>query len=179
MRPRLIACCHCMLSDHARCLFCCCQFGCKSKTLGGQRFLVKSEDNVHVLATDDNIKLLAESEELYMDGTFKSSPRLFHQVYTIHVFKHGKQFPLVYCLLPGKSQIIYAKLFAILSDAMDDLMVQPQFQRVTSDFELAIFCLSWCMFGFFSRNLVFPFSGWYGHSHPKFSSLCPQLISLN
>ena len=24
-----------------------------------------------------------------------------------------------------------------------------------------------------------PSLGWYGHSHPKFSSLCPQLISLN
>ena len=121
-----------------------------SKTLGGQRFLVKSEDNVHVLATNDNIKLLAESEELYMDGTFKSSPRLFHQVYTIHVFKHGKQFPLVYCLLPGKSQIIYAKLFAILSDAMDNLMLQPQFQRVTSDFELAMIQAVKAQFSFVS-----------------------------
>lgn len=109
-----------------------------SKTLGGDCFLVKSEDNVHVLATDDNIKLLAEAEELYMDGTFKSSPRLFHQVYTIHVFKHGKQFLVVYCLLPGKSRDVYAKVFTILSDAMDDLLLQPQFTRVTSDFELAM-----------------------------------------
>ena len=38
-----------------------------------------------LLPTDDNLKLLAEAEDLYMDGTgtFKSSPRLFHQAYSL------------------------------------------------------------------------------------------------
>ena len=109
-----------------------------ARTLGGHTFLVQSEDNIHVLATDQNLEILAEADEWYMDGTFKVSPRLFHQVYTIHAFKYGQQFPLVYCLLPGKSEEVYAKLFSIIAEAMGNLQLQPQLARATADFEIAM-----------------------------------------
>ena len=79
--------------------------------------------------------LLAQSEELYIDGTFKIAPRLFHQVLTVHCFKHGKQFPLVYCLLPGKSRSVYDKCFLIVGDKVNNL---PVVQRITTNFELAL-----------------------------------------
>ena len=44
----------------------------------------------------------------------------------------------------------FAKLFDILSDAMDDLMLQPQFQRVTSDFELGMIQAVKAQFSFVS-----------------------------
>ncbi len=49
----------------------------------------------HIFATEGNLQLLhvAQSEELYVDGTFHIAPRLFYQVFTIHVLKHGRQFP--------------------------------------------------------------------------------------
>lgn len=40
-----------------------------------------------IFATDANISFLQECEEWYLDGTFRISPPLFSQVYTIH----GKQ----------------------------------------------------------------------------------------
>ncbi len=49
-----------------------------------------------------SLQLLAQSGELYVDGTFQIAPRLFYQMFTIHTFKRGQQFPLVYCLLPPK-----------------------------------------------------------------------------
>ena len=85
-------------------------------SLTKEQFLVQSEDNIHVFATEKNLYLLAQSEELYIDGTFKIAPRLFYQVLTVHCFKHGKQFPLVYCLLPGKSRSVYDKCFSIIGD---------------------------------------------------------------
>ena len=109
-----------------------------ARTLGGSPFLVQSVDNIHVLATDQNLELLADAEEWYMDGTFKIVPRLFHQVYTIHVFKHGQQFPLVYCLLSGKTQEVYEKVFSILTEEMDNLHAQPCIVRATADFEITL-----------------------------------------
>ena len=109
-----------------------------ARTLGGHPFLVQSIDNIHVLATDQNLEILSEVDEWYMDGTFKVSPRLFHQVYTIHAFKHDQQFPLAYCLLPGKSEEVYSKVFSIIAEAMDNLQLQPQLARVTADFELVV-----------------------------------------
>ena len=49
------------------------------------------------------------AEDLYMDGTFKITPWLFHQVCTVHAFKHGWQFPLLYCFLPGQTRQVYSQ----------------------------------------------------------------------
>ena len=54
-----------------------------------------------------NLELLGCSDDLYADGTFNICPRMFYQILTIHAFKYGKQFPLAYFLLPGKSREVY------------------------------------------------------------------------
>ena len=73
------------------------------KTLSGEQFLLRQEDDIHVFATTESLHLLAIAEAIYVDGTFKICPRLFYQVFTINAFVHGQQFPLMYGLLPGKS----------------------------------------------------------------------------
>ena len=50
-------------------------------------------------STNENLRLLATAETIYVDGTFKICPRLFYQVFTINAFVHGHQFLLVYGLL--------------------------------------------------------------------------------
>lgn len=37
-----------------------------------------------IFGTRENLKFMAQCSEIYMDGTFKITPRLFHQLYTIH-----------------------------------------------------------------------------------------------
>ena len=61
----------------------------------------QGEDRVIMFATDANIKLLCKAQTIYVDGTFQTCPSLFYQVFTIHAFKNGRQFPLVYALLPN------------------------------------------------------------------------------
>ena len=70
-----------------------------------------------------------------MDGTFKVSPRLFYQVFTVHAFKHGKQFLFAYCLLPNKTKETYVKCLSI---GMNDLHLHANFERVTTDFEICM-----------------------------------------
>ncbi len=74
-----------------------------AKTLRDEQFLLRSRDDVYLFSTQANLELLGSSHTLYTDGTFNICPCLFYQILTIHAFKHGKQFPFAYFLLPGKS----------------------------------------------------------------------------
>ena len=70
----------------------------------GEQFLLGSRNDVHFLSTRANLELLGCSDVLYANGTFNI---MFYQILTIHAFKHGKQFPLAYFLLLGKSCEVY------------------------------------------------------------------------
>ena len=75
-----------------------------------------------------------------MDGTFKTVPTVFRQLYTIHAPVGGENsriLPLVYSLITSKSEEIYRSLFEELVDfaAENDLTLQPSI--ILTDFELA------------------------------------------
>ena len=82
-----------------------------TRTHSGAQFLFaeqgNEEDKIIIFKTADNIRYLSNADRIYMDGTFQTCPNLFYQIFTCHAFKHGKQFPYMYCLLPGKSRNIY------------------------------------------------------------------------
>ena len=64
-----------------------------------------------IFSTYLNMEYLCNSmSELFIDGTFKCCPRYFYQLYTIHGCKNGNYVPLLYCLLPLKSEACYAKM---------------------------------------------------------------------
>ena len=73
----------------------------------GEQFLLGSRNDVHFFSTRANLELLGWLDVLYADGTFNICPCMFYQILTIHAFKYGKQFPLAYFLLPGKSREVY------------------------------------------------------------------------
>lgn len=70
-----------------------------TETIKGDEFLLydsgANEQRILIFATKKNLELLAESEEWYADGTFKSVPLLFGKLYTIHGFKKKTSIPLV------------------------------------------------------------------------------------
>ena len=70
------------------------------KALTGLQFLLRQEFQFMYFSTNENLRLLATAETIYVDGTFEICPRLFYQVFTINAFVRGQQFPLVYGLLP-------------------------------------------------------------------------------
>ena len=61
----------------------------------------QGEDRLIMFATEVNIKLLGEAQTIYVNDTFQTCPSLFYQFFTVHAFKNGRQFPLVYTLLPN------------------------------------------------------------------------------
>ena len=102
-------------------------------THSGDTFLYfdsgKSDSRVLVFATLPALDLLSQSEICHCDGTFSVAPDLFYQVYTIHGVIENAVIPLVYALLPNKTQDTYEKLFGCLE----------QFgKKVVIDFEAAV-----------------------------------------
>jgi len=68
-----------------------------------------SPDRVLLFSTKKNLETLGDVQHWYSDGTFKSSPSIFTQVFTVHGVKQGATLPLVYGLLPNKTQQSYER----------------------------------------------------------------------
>lgn len=64
---------------------------------GSQRMLV--------FGVTSKLNLLVESHDWFMDGTFKTAPLLFEQLYTIHALTTIGTIPCVYALLTNKQHI--------------------------------------------------------------------------
>ena len=87
-------------------------------THSGDTFLYfdsgKSDSRVLVFPTLPALDLLSQSEICHCDETFSVAPDVFYQVYTIHGVIENAVIPLVYALLPNKTQDTYEKLFWLL-----------------------------------------------------------------
>jgi hypothetical protein len=66
---------------------------------------LKSGDVVYICTTKSyNMECLRNGmSEFFIDGIFKCCPRYFYQLYNIHGCENGNYVPLLYCLLPSKS----------------------------------------------------------------------------
>jgi hypothetical protein len=113
-------------------------------TLDGDTFLIRDsevgDDRILLFATQANIRRLSQAPFWVMDGTFKTVPTVFRQLYTIHAPVGGENsriLPLVYSLMTSKSGEIYKCLFEELVDfaADNDIILQPSI--ILTDFELA------------------------------------------
>jgi len=94
------------------------------KTLSGSDFLVRdsivSDERVLMFTTSINVNYLAQSPFWICDGTFKTVPTVFRQLYTIHGRIGGDEnsriMLLVYTLMSSKSEDCYKTLFQDLLD---------------------------------------------------------------
>lgn len=91
-------------------------------------------NRILVFTTTTLLGLLSDSPAWCMDGTFNIAPPLFHQLYSIHGTSRGITIPMVFALLPSKTQECYERLFNILKDLQPDL--HPR--SIMTDFELAV-----------------------------------------
>jgi hypothetical protein len=103
----------------------------------GENFLLyQAPHNIFIIfATENNLRRLSHATHWYMDGTFDSSPRLYQQLFTIHVFVGEKQFPMIYVLITNKTRAGYNDLFRRLKDAAAALHIHLNPTVITCDFE--------------------------------------------
>ena len=79
--------------------------------------------------------LCNDVEELFIDGTFKCCARHFYQLYTIHGGKKGNYVPLVFALLPCKSEMCYQKMWKFITDYCTERNVVLSPRIIHIDFE--------------------------------------------
>lgn len=90
-------------------------------------------DRIMVFSTHENLRFLGTCEIWMVDGTFKSSPTLFDQIFIIHGYRNKTSFPLVFCLTPNRTTSTYIKIFQELKALNASL--SPKL--IMSDFEKA------------------------------------------
>jgi hypothetical protein len=102
-----------------------------------QFLLVDKEKIIVIFSCKTNLHFLSFVDVLYVDGTFKSTPKFFHQPFTIHGLSNCHYKPLLYFLLANKRQISYEDVFrhTVLESAKLGLNVCPTV--VYADFETA------------------------------------------
>ena len=64
-------------------------------------------DRIIIFSTLRNLQLLSNTSNWYADGTFKTAPPLFNQLYSIHGIVNGDVLPLVYTLMANKTEEQY------------------------------------------------------------------------
>ena len=89
-----------------------------------------------IFSCTSNLEFLVNyAEEIFVDGTFNSCPKFFCQLYTIHGLCNGLYIPLVYSLLPGKSEAIYNAMWKCVLDMCSARNLQLEVQTMHVDFE--------------------------------------------
>ena len=82
-----------------------------TKTFKGDQFLMYNSEPIEkcivMFATCRNLECLSKSRLWYADGTFKTVSLLFHQLYTVHGLRENNLLPLVFGLLPDKTEETY------------------------------------------------------------------------
>lgn len=92
-----------------------------------------------IFGTRDCLRKLCASDTWLLDGTFKVSPTLFTQLFTIHGTFRGAAFPFVYALLPNKEQASYTTVLEVVLDKCKAARIRsPDPNTVVSDFEVGI-----------------------------------------
>lgn len=107
-------------------------------TLSGQQFLLYDSGSADssrflIFSTRRNLELLEFQKHWYCDGTFKTAPALFVQLFTIHGLHQNVSVPLIFALLPDKSEATYRRFYSKIKE------IHPNFnpESMMSDFEMA------------------------------------------
>jgi len=112
-------------------------------TNDGRSFILADEgreDRIIIWGTKAFLKLACAVSNLtiYMDGTFKSAPSQFSQLYTIHCKLNGGMFPIVFALLPNKTGTTYRRFLNMVCSAArkENVCFMPKIVQI--DFELSM-----------------------------------------
>ena len=111
-----------------------------AQTADHQNFVLANNSEAEKLIIFGSIEGLLQvcrANTVYMDGTFFAAPRLFAQLYTVHAKVYGQMFPLLYGLLPNKTEETYGRFINFIEAAAVENDVQFDPDTIMVDFEVA------------------------------------------
>uniref|UniRef100_A0A2S2QBL8 MULE transposase domain-containing protein n=1 Tax=Sipha flava TaxID=143950 RepID=A0A2S2QBL8_9HEMI len=96
------------------------------------------ESNILLFSCKSNLMFLSNVDTIFVDGTFKSCPSLFTQIFTVHGLQNDKYIPLLFFLLPDKELKTYEKAFFHILSECNKINIIFSPKKVFADFEKAI-----------------------------------------
>jgi len=112
-----------------------------TKNSNGDQFLLfqtHGREKIVGFATQLMLERLCDSQLIIMDGTFRVSPLLFSQLYTLHGQYRGGIFCFMYLLLPNKRRETYEEVIRLIQDAAQRIGKVFSPVRFLLDFEEAM-----------------------------------------
>jgi len=105
-----------------------------------ENFLLVNDNtsNILLFATETNLKFLSKVDTIFVDGTFKSCPKIFTQMFTVHGLQNGNYLPLLLFILPNKETKTYEKALMHIISECSKLKITFSPKTVFADFEKAI-----------------------------------------
>lgn len=118
-------------------------------TVEGELFLARDVNygdgnRLLIFCTNSNLRILRNSPIWIMDGTFRTCPSLFKQLYSIHALvgytsETRRTIPVVYCLMTDKKEETYQKFLQELKlHALQQLELELSPQHILTDFEISM-----------------------------------------
>ncbi|XP_025016251.1 uncharacterized protein LOC112538666 [Tetranychus urticae] len=108
-------------------------------TLDKKPFLIYNDSKMMIFSSEIFLQYLANSDRVYVDGTFSSAPKQFNQLFTFHVLVNENMFAVVFALLPDKKMTTYLKLISVITSTIRNklgIIFRPE--HLHCDFEMAI-----------------------------------------
>lgn len=97
-----------------------------------------AEKGIIIITTKSNMVLLCDRDSrVFGDGTFKTCPRHFLQMYTLHALKADTYVPCVYALLLSKTEQVYIEMFRHVKAIALDYDLELELEQIHLDFEKA------------------------------------------
>ena len=94
------------------------------------------ENRVIIFGTKESLTWLKENRHWLADGTFKTAPSIFFQIFTIHALIKESIIPCIYVLLTNKSEktykVVFDKLISI-EPSLDPISVLIDFEIATKN----------------------------------------------
>lgn len=108
--------------------------GLKVTTNCGENMVYYNEDagdgdHIIIFTCHSNLAELKAADTIYVDGTFRSSPKFFEQMFSLHILKNGWYAPLVFCLLPDKHQSSYVRAFSVIREYVLASTIYADFEQ--------------------------------------------------
>ena len=101
--------------------------------------LLENGKRIIMFSTNALLEIAARASEILGDGTFKITPKLWHQVFVISAQVTSDVYvPVAVFLLPDKMGISYAAAFSLFKEALETRGLSLAARWFMSDFEHAI-----------------------------------------
>ena len=105
---------------------------------GEEMIQVNSVDSgIIIFTTRTYLELLCDRNvDIFSDGTFKTCPKHFYQMYSLHAYKNGQYVPCVFALLPSKTRNVYKQMFKHIKNLCEDHGFDLHPNQIHMDFEV-------------------------------------------